>query len=388
MKERSTLAFTGDIGFDKYMSGRYSDEKLVDVRLLDFLRSADHVVANVEGPLSRLERQVPQNGVASMMHSMDPEVSGFLKSIKADIWNICNNHIMDAGPDGVRDTLDEAQKNGALTLGAGMNLSEAMRPVIIPEAGGIGLIGVGYRRGCKPAADDYPGCFLWNETELIRKAIEDVKNTCRWCVIVSHGGEEFTSLPSPYTRDRYISFLEMGADAVVSHHPHVPMNYETFPDGKAIFYSLGNFVFDTDYQRAQFNTEKGVLLKLFFTKDSFSFEAAGLFIDRNTERVLYAELPDIFTNVQADEYERLAPLSAKAFIAATKRQQMFMNPAKFKDFTEHDWDMHFDEEKRSGRVPGEALDFRIIVPFSKKAETGDWKNSSLEKVKEYILEQM
>ncbi|MBR6358687.1 MAG: CapA family protein, partial [Lachnospiraceae bacterium] len=376
MKERSTLAFTGDIGFDKYMSGRYSDEKLVDVRLLDFLRSADHVVANVEGPLSRLERQVPQNGVASMMHSMDPEVSGFLKSIKADIWNICNNHIMDAGPNGVRDTLDEAQKNGALTLGAGMNLSEAMRPVIIPEAGGIGLIGVGYRRGCKPAADDYPGCFLWNETELIRKAIENVKNTCRWCIIVSHGGEEFTSLPSPYTRDRYISFLEMGADAVVSHHPHVPMNYETFPDGKAIFYSLGNFVFDTDYQRVQFNTEKGVLLKLFFTKESFSFEATGLLIDRNTERVLYAELPDIFTNVQADEYERLAPLSAKAFIAATKRQQIFMNPAKFKDFTEHDWNMHFDEEKRSGRVPREALDFRIIVPFSKKAETGEWKNSS------------
>ena len=295
---------------------------------------------------------------------------------------------MDAGPDGVRDTLEEAAKNGALTLGAGMNLSEAMRPVIIPEAGGIGLIGVGYRRGCKPATDDYPGCFLWNETELIRKAIEDVKSTCRWCIIVSHGGEEFTSLPSPYTRDRYISFLEMGADAVVSHHPHVPMNYETFPNGKAVFYSLGNFVFDTDYQRAQFNTEKGVLLKLFFTEDSFSFEAAGLLIDRNTERVLYAQLPDIFTNVQADEYERLAPLSAKAFIAATKRQQMFMNPAKFKAFTEQDWAAHFDEEKRSGRVPGEALDFRIIVPFSKKAEAGGWKNSSLEKVKEYILKQM
>ena len=29
---------------------------------------------------------------------------------------------------------------------------------------------------------------------------------------------------------------------MVAHHPHVPENYETFADGKAIFYSLGNFI--------------------------------------------------------------------------------------------------------------------------------------------------
>ena len=45
------------------------------------------------------------------------------------------------------------------------------------------------------------------------------------------------------------------------------MNYETVGD-KMIFYSLGNFIFDTDYQRAQFNTEKGILLKLHFTENS------------------------------------------------------------------------------------------------------------------------
>ena len=43
----------------------------------------------------------------------------------------------------------------------------------------------------------------------------------------SHGGEEFTAIPSPYTRERYHAYLEMGRDLVVCHHPHVPMNYET-----------------------------------------------------------------------------------------------------------------------------------------------------------------
>ena len=116
-----------------------------------------------------------------------------------------------------------------------------------------------------------------------------------------------------------MDYLSMGADIVVSHHPHVPMNYETFP-GKAIFYSLGNFIFDTDYQRSQFNTEFGILLKLNFTKEEFTFDASGLKIDRDREKVVRSELPDIFTDVCEEEYEKLEPLAAKQFIEATKRQ--------------------------------------------------------------------
>ncbi len=391
MKDTTSIAFTGDIGFDKYMSGKYADPELVDETLLKFLKSADHVVANVEGALYKPEALNADGlpcGAAGLLHSMDPEAAGFLKRINADIWNICNNHIMDAGPAGMQATLNEAKRAGAQTLGAGMNIKEAMEPVIIDAAGGIGLIGVGYRRGCKPADAGYPGCFLWNEEEKIKETVDKVKKTCRWCVIVSHGGEEFTSLPSPYVRDRYISFLDMGADMVVSHHPHVPMNYETFENGKTIFYSLGNFVFDTDYQRAQFNTEKGVLLRVDFTEKGWGFKALGLVIDRNDEKIKAAPLPKIFTDVREDDYKLLAPLSAKAFIAATKRQQLFLNKEKFSAFTEKDWAEHFNEEKRSGRVPGEALDFRILVPFAAKAEDGEWQKSGLNEVKEYILEQM
>ena len=47
------------------------------------------------------------------------------------------------------------------------------------------------------------------------------------------------------------------------------MNYETVGD-KIIFYSLGNFIFDTDYQRSQFNTELGLLVKINFTDISVS----------------------------------------------------------------------------------------------------------------------
>ncbi len=387
MEDKISLAFTGDIGFDRYMSGQWNDEDLLSEEIIDFLGSADHVIANVEGPLVKQPENTTLTGVQQLMHTMDPEAIKVLNKMHADIWNINNNHIMDAGEMGVESTLLEAKKHGVMTVGAGMNIQEAKKPIFFDKAGGIGMFAVGYRRGCKPASDDKAGCLLWNDMESIQEIIDEIKSKCRWCVIISHGGEEFTSLPSPYTRDRYHKFLEMGADVIVCHHPHVPMNYEMVGN-KAIFYSLGNFIFDTDYQRAQYNTDIGLLLKLEFTKNSFSFEPFGLKILRGPEHIVKGEIPRIFRDVQEEEYNLLAPLAAKMFVAATKRQQIYLKPDEFKDASDEKWREHFANPMRSGRVPGEALDFAIICPLAEKEEEKAWERSTLEDVKEYILEQM
>ncbi len=251
----TSLIFTGDIGFDKYMDGKWEDENLLSPEILHFLHSADHVIANVEGPLLKAAPSGLSSpagmaqGTAQLLHTMNPAAVKVLKAMRADIWNICNN--------------------------AGMNIYEAREPKILREAGGIGLFGVGYQRGCKPAGEEKGGCLNWNDMESIQHSINLIRSKCRWCIIVAHAGEEFTSLPSPYTRDRYLQYLRMGADIVVAHHPHVPMNYELAGE-KAIFYSLGNFIFDTDYQRAQYNTERGVLLKLRLSPEGWSFEPFGI----------------------------------------------------------------------------------------------------------------
>lgn len=387
MNNKSTLVFTGDIGFDRYMDGKWDDETLLSNEIIEYLNSADHVIANVEGPLVRQATNTTLNGTAQLLHTMNPDATKVLRKMNADIWNICNNHIMDAGEDGMRCTLKEASLFGAKTLGAGMNIGEAMAPVYIDEAGGIGLVGVGYRRGCKPAGEEKAGCLNWNEMELIQKSIDEVRSKCKWCIIVSHGGEEFTPLPSPYTRDRYHEFLKMGADIVVSHHPHVPMNYEWVGD-KIIFYSLGNFIFDTDYQRAQFNTEKGILLKLMFSEEQFSFDAMGIVIDREYEKVVKGDLPKIFEDVPPKEYELLAPFSARAFIANTKRQQIYLNKDEWSNASEEKWREHFANPKRSGRVEGEGLDFFIICPLAEEESKKEWTKSKLKGVVEYIKEQL
>ena len=387
MKEKTSLVFTGDIGFDRYFYGKWDDEELLSKEILDFLNSADHVIPNVEGPIANAEQNTTQSGVQQLLHTIDPKAVKVLKKMNADIWNICNNHIMDAGPYGIESTLNMAKELGVQTIGAGMNIKEARKPVIIDEAGGIGLFGVGYQRACRKADIDKPGCYSWSDLDGIQDTINEIKSKCRWCIVVAHAGEEFTPLPSPYTRERYHKYLEMGADIVVGHHPHVPMNYETVGD-KIIFYSLGNFIFDTDYQRSQYNTELGLIVKLNFTENEFSYEPMGLKIVRGEERVVKDELPRIFVDVQEEDFNLLSPLSAKMHIEATKRQMTYLKPEEFKGATEEKWKKHFSEELRTGRVPGETLDFFILCPLAEKAESGEWQKSKLDDIKQYILEQM
>lgn len=385
-KNDCILTFTGDIGFDKYMNGKWTDDTLLSENILNFFADSHHVIANVEGAVLSAEK-IPTENMDDYCHFMDAEAICVLNKIKADIWNLANNHTMDMGDYGLKSTLELAEENGAEVLGAGMNLDYASKPIYFDEAGGIGIFSVGYAPDCIPASDKTPGVFSMEEHSLIKEKIEEIKNKCRWCIIVAHGGEEFTNLPHPYTRERYVRYLEAGADIVVAHHPHVVMNYEII-DKKAIFYSLGNFIFDTDYQRAQFNTEKGVILKLLLNENEFSIKSQGLLIDRNEEKIIGCDAPDIFTNINDEEYQKLLPLSAKAFVSAEIKRKKFLHPEIYNEFSENDWEKYLLSKDREEFIEGETMDFSVIFPIAKSEKYEEWKKSELLKVVKYINSQL
>ena len=90
-KNTCSICFTGDIGFDRYMAGRWTAPDLLSPSVLSFFHCADHVVANVEGALIDAKDD-GSRGV--FFHSMNPEATCVLENIHADIWNISNNHII------------------------------------------------------------------------------------------------------------------------------------------------------------------------------------------------------------------------------------------------------------------------------------------------------
>ena len=146
MKTTSTIVFTGDISFDRYMDGKWNDPDLIAQPVLDFLHSSDHVVANVEGALINVAPGYDPTGRGIFCHSMNTEAVRVLRNIRADIWNLANNHTMDMGAEGMRSTLQIARHAKAQTIGSGMNLNDAAAPVYLDEAGGIGLMSAGLRR--------------------------------------------------------------------------------------------------------------------------------------------------------------------------------------------------------------------------------------------------
>ena len=131
-----------------------------------------------------------------------------------------------------------------------------------------------------------------------------------------------------------------------------------------------------------------MLLKLIFTEEKLDFEAVGLRIVRGDERIEAAPLPDIFTDIRAEDYELLSPLAAKAFVAEDMRKMIYLEPERFTDAPQEVWDGYFFSTEPDGYFEGAHMDFSIVMPFAQTAEEGAWRRCGLEKVKEYILRQL
>jgi len=321
----TSIAFTGDIAFSKYFAKGHEKPDLFDREITDFLCSADHVVANIEAPVTAGDIQSERK----LNHVNPPEAVDKLLEINARIWTLANNHVMDCKEVGLKDTLEIAQRNNIRTFGAGFNKEEAARVLELPESGGIGMFSVTYYRDFLKAEENKPGCVTVDDEETIRENIRKIKEKNRWCVLIIHGGEEFSNLPLPFIRRMFLRYLDMGADVIVGHHPHVVQNWEQVGD-KLIFYSLGNFVFDTDYQRKQKYSEYGVLVKLHFTEDAVTWEHLGTRVDREKNRIAVSQPPAIFTGIDDQQYRLLWPLGTVNFSRTDRTAGIWLKPEKAK----------------------------------------------------------
>ncbi|MBQ7565656.1 MAG: CapA family protein [Oscillospiraceae bacterium] len=323
----TTIGFTGDVAFSRHTADAWKNENLIAPEILRYLGDTDCTVANVEGAVC----SAPKTGTGTFNHASDPHAVEWLLKINAKVWNLANNHILDCGEEGLRQTMALARENGCRTLGAGLNADEAAAVVTV---GNVGLVSLNYKDGyCTDG--DKPGCIFFLNEEKIAGMIAAAKKTCRWCVVVVHAGAEFLCIPTAAQRKRYLRYLELGADAVVAHHPHIVQNYEVVGK-KVIFYSLGNFVFDTDYQRRQRYTDVGMLIRLHFTDDAITWDHMAVRIDRETECIVPTGTPAIFCDVPPSLHEKLWPMAAWTFHKNHKVARIFGDP-KRAEFDEAGW---------------------------------------------------
>jgi poly-gamma-glutamate capsule biosynthesis protein CapA/YwtB (metallophosphatase superfamily) len=89
------------------------------------------------------------------------------------------------------------------------------------------------------------GAAMWDSKRSATQ-IAELKASVDLVIVQMHSGFQFQPVPSATVREAARIAVEAGADAVICHHPHVLQGAEWY-NGKLIFYSLGNFIFDQDF---------------------------------------------------------------------------------------------------------------------------------------------
>lgn len=312
------VVFTGDISFSKHFENGWNNPGLLAPEIEHFLQRADHVVGNVESPVTDAAEY---QSTRMLNHSSNPQSAAFLAEKGIRIWNLANNHMMDCGSQGLADTVRYADENGCAVIGAGTDTEKLCAGKVLGTDVKVGLIAVAKPWEYIKAGTDGCGVFTWDQTEMIRTCIKKLRENADWVVMVVHGGDEFSEIAMPYMREQYHRLISFGADVIVAHHPHIVQEYEKTGQ-KYIFYSLGNFIFDTDHQRKFAHTENGILLKICFEKDSFSFQHLPICINRKTQTVEAADsTPAVFREIDAEQYRFVWPYAARSFYRVDLRKR-------------------------------------------------------------------
>ena len=206
--------------------------------LLPLLREADLRIVNCECALTRSPHGVWKSG--AVFKGEPAHVRG-LTVVPFDVACLANNHVLDYGVAGLRDTLRVLRRHGVRTVGAGLSEREACAPLSL-TVNGVRLHIVNFSEGEDlTAARGGPGVFGWDIPRVLGE-VRRLKSGGGIVIAIGHCGLEYVPYPPPYVVAAFRAIADAGADCVIGHHPHVPQGLE-WRNGRPILYSLGNFVF-------------------------------------------------------------------------------------------------------------------------------------------------
>jgi hypothetical protein len=212
--------------------------------LQQVIKNCDFAVANFEAPIGTAQMQPIAKAGPHVYQS--PQMIDYLKQAGFTHVSLANNHIYDYGERAFKNTLSKLNKNGLEFVGAGESFAESYKPRILENDGiKIGLLAACENEfGCHYDESLSRSGYAYLFHTKLEDAILALKQQADFVVLIAHAGIENIPIPIKEWRDRYHRLCELGVDVIVGHHPHVPQGYEQYGES-LIFYSLGNFYFDT-----------------------------------------------------------------------------------------------------------------------------------------------
>ena len=257
--EPVTLAFGGDVHFEGAIESRLAANPATALGpIAGVLRRADLAVVNLETAIT--ERGTPAPLRAARARGGARKVKSLGAGV--DVASMANNHGMDFGAVGMRDSMTAAKAAKFPVVGVGRDADEAYRAHLVTVKGQrIAVIGATQVLDSNLAAawtagDGKPGMASAYEEARLLAAVGAARQSADTVVVDLHWGRELVNCPIDRQRALAPKLVAAGADVVVGSHAHILLG-GGYLRGAYVHYGLGNFVF---YSRGGLTAQSGVLL--------------------------------------------------------------------------------------------------------------------------------
>lgn len=354
------ISFLGDIicqlPFLKAAQKRGNDFYTAFAGLQPLLKDSDYVVANLETPIAGEEA-----GYTNDIYSFNTpaEFLDALKRLKIDLYLTANNHCLDRGTKGLKNTLSELDKRQMAHTGTGprryhlakfddttiaflnytacvnedkwnlyghelkendLNLlididkylayrTEKRKQNIpfytirkklgsaIPKSVQLKLkSALGIKQ--HPNYDNEPLTEVAGTyLNQVKQDIANAKSEADLVILLPHCGGQFNTKPGKLSQEIFKMLFDFGADAVIGNHPHT-IQESSFNNGKPYAYSLGNVSFSPSYpfQVKESKPEVGMILNFFIEGKKF-FKTSSELIKSIENKNHYTIIKSIYENL-------------------------------------------------------------------------------------------
>lgn len=220
----SNARSAGKSMFDKEMDKQGGDPSFIMRNMQEIFESDDLTLVNFEGTLTTAD--VPKNKKNNQfLFSAPPEYVDILPKGSIEAVAFENNHVMDHGEEGYKETTDAFDSAGVVWS------AEQHMGVFRVKDVSIAMLAYQTFNG------RYPDLF-----DKVPREVAEAKQMHDIVIVSYHWGDELDYKPNSNQIKLGRLTIDAGADLVLGHHSHRINPIERYKD-KLIVYSLGNFSF-------------------------------------------------------------------------------------------------------------------------------------------------
>lgn len=256
------ILFAGDLMLDRNvaraaLSGAVA---LFSISTRELFAGADARVVNLEGTVTD-NPSIAQQDHSILRFTFSPNLAArALHLLGISAVSLANNHTLDFGQNGYAETRANLDRFGVAAFGHPLNASSTLSTTLAIRGKTFCFVG-------------YHALFSPDDSGVLAE-IARLRPDCYRVIVFVHWGEEYEPLQTAAQTKAAHEFVDAGADLVIGAHPHVVEPIELYR-GKAILYSLGNFMFDQDFSWA---TMHGLAVEADFYADKTAFVLTPLVV--------------------------------------------------------------------------------------------------------------